>query len=189
MRVDRFKIHQSVFDRIGETNADYAPLGIPVDYDVVCETPDKSGTWEATIKSADAAQYESAEQRKRRLETQSGIKRTVTRRKAVYYVMTGIAVVMAGVPFVTPPVSAVAPDGFPGSLVTLIPWAVTFVPLPGAARIGDYWTHHPNVLLVLVAAYGLFYLLSVRLARATRNQSQKAWTHLDESRSEELNSR
>ena len=49
VKVERFLIDQSIFDRIKASGADYAPVGIPEDYDVVTWARQPGGTLVETV--------------------------------------------------------------------------------------------------------------------------------------------
>ncbi|MEZ5809899.1 MAG: DUF2235 domain-containing protein [Rhizobiaceae bacterium] len=175
VQIDRFKIHHAVFDRIKATKADYAPVGIPEDYDVVMPpTPGNANN----IASADAAGYEDAGQRRDRMTLQKGIEDTIVRRRAVHLVMLGLALAIALVPFLWLPNPAAVGDGIAAKLAGLLLMAVAYLPVPGAERIGEFWTEHALVFFALAAGFCLSWLVSAKLARVMQAKAQAAWGHL-----------
>jgi len=143
VEVERFKIHETVFERIIKTGGDYAPVGIPEDYDVVSTTISRTGKETLKIQSADQAGYETAKQREQRIAIQGGIRDTIFHRQIAQYIMLSVALIMISVPFLWLPNPSMIHDGWAAKLVGLIALPITFLPIPGGDRIGEYWAEHP----------------------------------------------
>lgn len=178
VEIDAFKIHQSVFERIKATGADYAPLGIPADYKVVRETIDAAGQVESEIVSADDAGYESETEREARIEAMRGIGDLIFCRKLLYYVMMGSALTVVVLPMLWLTDRAVIPTGFAASLVGLFAQLLDYLPLPGSERIGLFWIQHAEWFCILCVGFLLAFVMSANLARAIQRQAQSAWGHL-----------
>lgn len=176
--VDRFKIHHSVFDRIRESGADYAPIGIPEDYDVVREAESEDGKTVRDVVSAGQAGYETDAERARRADIQRGIEDTVFLRKVAYYLMTGVGLALVVIPLLWLSDPAVIPDRLGSSLAVLFAGVLGFVPLPGADRIGQFWVHHSTAFIGLVAVFALAFAVSRRLAGTIQSKAQAAWRHV-----------
>lgn len=175
VQIDRFKIHHSVFDRIKATDADYAPAGIPKDYDVVMPP---STAKPMNVVSADDAGYEDAGQRKDRIYLQDTIADIIVRRRLIHFVMLVLALVLVALPLLWLPNPAYLPKGWLASLVGYLLWPVTFLPIPGPERISQFWAEHPNWFLLVAAGFAASWFGSAMLKQSMQKRGQQAWGHL-----------
>lgn len=179
VRIDRYKIHESVFERVGETGADYAPIGIPFDYDVVRRPAHgASGADDDIVYAAAEAGYESEEQRRRRCRIQGAIEDLIFWRRVLYFVMTGIAIAIVVLPFLTTPNPAAITQGLASTIVGYLAWIISLLPLPRTEQIGQFWTQHPWWFIGLALVYALAYKASSGLAGAMAAKAQDAWSHV-----------
>ncbi len=186
VRIDRFKIHEATLQRIRQSGADYAPVGIPEDYDVVRPKRDPNGNvvLEASgdpayeTVSADVAGYEDAGQRNSRRQAQRGIEDLIFWRRVFYYAMTAIAGVMVVLPLIWLPNRAVIADGFGMTIVGGLAFVFDYLPLPRTEQIGLFWTQHAVWFLLLVAGFIVTYLVSGAISRAMQARAEAAWAHV-----------
>lgn len=176
--IDRFKIHESVFERIKDTNADYAPIGIPADYDVVRKVTQgkKAGTYETV--SATAAAIETADQRAHRATLLAQAEDLIFWRKVLYFIMTGIALALIVIPLLWLPNQAAISDGLTTTIARIFAWAITLVPLPKTDQIGMFWINHSYGFLALLGTSITAYFASSKQARSLQNCAQAAWAHM-----------
>ena len=160
VQVRDFKIHQSVFERIRKTGADYAPLGIPENYKVVREIVRSTGQVTTSIESADTAGYEDKEQRATRIQAMHGIMDLIFCRKLLYYVMIGIVLVAILMPLLWLTDRAVIPTGLLADGVGVLARILAFLPLPETERIGLFWQQHAKWFWILFVGFWLAYGLS-----------------------------
>ncbi len=175
VRIDRFKIHHSVFDRIRGTDADYAPVGIPRDYDVAMPS---SGKKSNIIVSAEDAGIESTQDRERRADGQKSLEATILLRQITYFIMLGLALILVAVPFLWLANPAATGDGPASKLVGLLLAPLAFLPVPGTARIQQFWVEEPYLFLVLAAGFIGSYLYAGNLKRSLQSKAQSVWRHL-----------
>jgi len=178
VRIDRFKIHESTLDRIRDTDADYAPLGIPADYDVVRRRVAGNGRVTHDIVPASKAGYETANARQQRAIAQDNMTGMIVWRRILYFAMIALVIFGAVVPLIWRPSPAAITDGPASALVGGIAWLLTFLPLPAMDRIGQFWTQHPVWFLGGLAAFIISHLISEHLARSLQSRAQAAWRHV-----------
>ena len=176
VRIDRFKIHQATFERIRASGADYAPVGIPEDYDVVRSNPGGSPPWQ--VVSADVAGYEQPAQRAQRMIAQSNLRDLVFVRQLLYFIMIAAALGLAIVPLIWRPNPAVVADGIASEIVAAIASLLEYSQIPKIAQMGEYWTQHPYWFFAVAAVFVLCYLASASLAGAIQSGAQQAWAHV-----------
>lgn len=175
VQIDRFKIHHSVFERIRATGADYAPVGIPEDYDVVM--PASSGK-PPKIVSADKAGFETAAERANRAILQKNIEDTIVRRRAAYFVTLILAVATLAIPFLWLPNPGAVREGLAATIAALMVWPLALTSVPGTERIELFWTQYPWLLFALLAGFVAAWLASAALSASMQRQTQNAWNHL-----------
>ena len=175
VRIDRFKIHHSVFDRIRGTDADYAPVGIPGDYDVAMPANGKNTD---IVVSAEDAGFETSEQRTDRANGQQSLEGTILLRQITYFVMLFLALILVVVPFLWLANPAAIGDGTASKLVGLLLAPLAFLPVPGTARIEQFWTEQPYLFLVLAVGFIAAYLYAGSLKRLLQAKAQSVWGHL-----------
>ena len=178
VQIEKFKIHQSVFERIKETAADYAPFGLPEHYDVIRQSAGAGGGTVHTVAAADKAGYESDENRRRRAAYDDAILDAVFWRKAAYYVMLVSALTIVLVPMVWLTDRAVIPSSVGHLLAVPFSWLIGLIPLPGAERIGLHWVQHDYWFVALILVIVAAFLAARTQARAIQEMAQRSWCHL-----------
>ncbi len=179
VKIPRFKIHHTVFERIKDTGADYAPVGIPADYDVVLP-PDNRSAKQKRLNLAPAAKakIESDDERAIRASLQKNIDRTIVRRKIAYFATLIIALATLLAPFWWLPNPGAIREGWAATAAGLLTWPLALTSVPGTQRIELFWTQYPWVLFGLLAAFAASWLVSATLAASMQRQAQDAWGHL-----------
>ncbi|MBZ0216961.1 MAG: DUF2235 domain-containing protein, partial [Fimbriimonadaceae bacterium] len=178
VRIDRFKIHQSTFERIRATGADYAPLGIPENYDVVRRNTNPDAEQAHEIVPASLAGYETDDQRARRARVQRNLGDLIFWRRTLYFVMVAIALAAIVIPLLWRANPGAITHGTASSIVGSIAWIASYVPLPKMTQIGQFWTQNPNWFLGGLGVFVFTYLISEALARAIHDGAQSAWAHV-----------
>ncbi len=178
VQVKRSAIHQSVFERIKATGADYAPFGLPRDYEVVREAKDPNGKTVHQVVSASQAGYETDDQRQRRAALQGSVAGLISRRRALYYVMTGIALVVVVLPLLKLPNPGALPHGFGSALLAFIGEILAYLPVPKGSQITQFWVQNAGWFWLLAGGYALAYGFSKFVAGRVSAKAQSAWGHL-----------
>ena len=176
--VTTFDIDRSVFERIRESGADYAPIGIPEDYNVISWERDQNGQFREKIETAQQANVESEFERRRRVRTLEGVLDLIFYRQVLYYVMVAIAGALVAVPLLWLPNPSLVTAGIAHTAVGALMSLLDYAPVPMASQIGAFWKQHPYAFLALAAGFGAAYAASSGLGRGVQGIAQKAWLHL-----------
>jgi hypothetical protein len=178
VKVERFLIDQSIFDRIKASGADYAPVGIPEDYDVVTWARQPGGTLVETVQSAAQAGLESPGQRSTRASLQDAALDLIFWRQLLYYLMLAIALTLMIVPLLWLPNPSLISSGLPSQIVGIIAAVLEYTPVPKASQIGLFWKQHAPSFLLLAGTFVLAWGISAGLGKRIQSIAQGAWRHL-----------
>ncbi len=159
------KIHDSVFRRIVGGTDGYAPLSIPMDYQVVTEAGD-------IVSLA----YETPEDRYRRASSQDIVRNHVWLRRVAYFLTVFASLFLAAMPLMAPP-----PGGGHGSAFAFLIPAVDLVAgfLPGLAKPWlDAFRAMPERLAAGLALIALFMLWGLSLEQRIRDGLRIVWSRI-----------
>ena len=164
--IERPKIHETVFRRIGNHAHAYAPIGLPATYDIV-----KAG---GEIVTPDQFGYETSEAAKARADAQEHIWNEIWKRRIVYFATVGATVWLLAFPLIS---GAQRADEF-RSPVRWISDIIRLVGgfLPGFASTWvDGYARAPIsfVLLSLLVAFFIFW--GMRIASRISNRMGAIW--------------
>ena len=170
------KIHAAVFERIAKNTTGYAPAGLPASYRVVDE--------HGVVSGLNPEAYESAEERRSRIELLERAQDHVFWRRVLYYMFVFATLALAFMPVYRPPIRGAAPGGW---VEIALSWALGWLPafLPGpltawADRWTEAWIQSPTWFLLLVVFYGWLLWHSRVVDANIHRLSEIAWWHLKE---------
>ena len=178
VKVERFLVDQSIFDRIKASGADSAPVGIPEDYDGVTWARQPGGTLVETVQSAAQAGLESPGQRSTRASLQDAALDLIFWRQLLYYLMLAIALTLVIVPLLWLPNPSLISSGLPSQIVGIIAAVLEYTPVPKASQIGLFWKQHAPSFLLLAGTFVLAWGISAGLGKRIQSIAHGAWRHL-----------
>ena len=165
------KIHHSVFKRIANNTAGYAPAGLPASYRLV----DPHGR----ISELDPDTYETAAERQRRARLLERAQDHIAWRRVLYYLFVFVTLALLFMPYYRPPIPGAEPDGFAeAALARGLGWLPALLPGSFGAWAGywtEAWAQSPIWFAVLVVVYGWLLWHSRVIDRNTRRFAEAGW--------------
>jgi hypothetical protein len=168
------KIHEAVFERIAANTTGYAPAGLPDHYRVVDER--------GRVSDPNPTTYETAEQRRSRLDLLDRARDHIFWRQVLYYMLVFVTLALVFMPYYWPPIPGAEPDDW---LQTVLSKALDWLPalLPGflGSWVGywaDTWTQSALSFSALAVVYVLLLWHSRTVTTNTLRLSELAWWHV-----------
>jgi uncharacterized protein (DUF2235 family) len=164
--IERPKIHESVFKRIGNHAHAYAPIGLPALYDVVKD--------DGTIVTSGQYGVETEAQAKARTDTQEHVWNEVWKRRIVYFATVAATIALVVFPLVS---GADRADEFYSPIrwvSDLIRFVGGFLPKFASTWIDGY-ARAPGSFLLLLAFVGFFLWWGMRIAARTSDLMGSIW--------------
>jgi uncharacterized protein (DUF2235 family) len=155
--IDRPKIHETVFRRIGNHAHAYAPIGLPAVYDVVME--------DGSIVTPDQFKFETSDGAEARADAQEHVWNEIWKRRILYFATVGATAWLLAFPLVS---SAKRADEFTSPIrgvSDVIRMVGGFLPSFASTWIDGY-ARAPGSFLMLVGLVAFFTLWGMR--KATR---------------------
>lgn len=167
--IEEPKIHHSVFDRIAENTAGYAPAGLPASYRVVSA--------KGVVSKLNPETYERSLKRERRAKFLDRAQSLIFWRRLLYFAMVAVTLGLVLLPHFFPPVPGLVTQGLEGIIQSVFEFLAPFLP-----DFLDFWTEgwsqSPVLFIVLVVLLLLLNWLRRRLATHTQRLSEAAWWHV-----------
>ena len=168
------KIHHSVFKRIANNTAGYAPPGLPTSYRLV----DANGA----VTDLDPVTYETALDRQRRSELLARAQDHVFWRRVLYYMFVFVTLALLFMPYYRPPIPGAVPEGWTETVLTkAFGWLPALLPGSLSSWAGywtEAWAQSPLWFGILAAVYVWLLWHSRRVDGAIHRLSEAAWWHV-----------
>lgn len=168
--IDRPKVHESVFRRIGNHAHAYAPIVLPARYDVVMADG-------RVVPGADAG-FESPDKAAERVARTETVWNLVWLRRAVYFATVAVSLALFCYPLF---LTFNAPDEY----LHWLRWASEVIrlvqsALPGFTRLWvDAYARSPDIFLVLVGALAVLMALGSGVATSIASRMNRIWCDLE----------
>jgi uncharacterized protein (DUF2235 family)/protein-S-isoprenylcysteine O-methyltransferase Ste14 len=164
--IERPKIHESVFKRIGNDAHAYAPIGLPVTYDVVTDNGD--------IVTPDQYGFETGGEARARGDAQEHVWNEIWKRRIVYFATVGATAWLFAFPLI---VGAQRADEFNSP----IRWVSDIVRLVGGFLPGfastwiDGWARAPFQFVVVLVLISILIGWGMRIASRITDKMGSIW--------------
>ncbi len=166
--IERPKIHESAFKRIRNHAHAYAPMGLPVLYDVV--------TGDGAIVTSDQYGVETALQARSRADAQEHVWNLIWQRRIAYFATVAATLLLLVFPLVN---GAERADEFTSPwrwVADILRVAQGF--LPGFAKIWiDGYARAPGTFLLMAMSVGILLWLGTWIASRTADMMASIWHH------------
>ncbi len=173
VRIEKPKIHHTVFRRIRSGVDGYAPIGLPRDYVVLHDND--------TVTEGDGNAYELSAEAKRRTHAQQRCWNLVWLRRIVYFATVAVTLLLALIPFVKP--GAMKPGATLSRFDTPVAWlSKTIVIVSGLPFVPAFlspWLNHyqrfPLRLIAIVAVLAILLYVGGALRQAIVDRMRDIW--------------